>query len=74
MGKHYRNDYVPSLRDRACGKKYRHATRKDAITHMESLQKRDGVNYGGKGLNVYRCWYCQHWHVGHTRRIERKQE
>ena len=52
------------LIDRMCGRKRRHKTEKEARKHMEALP-----TVPGERMNVYKCWICQHWHVGHAKRI-----
>lgn len=46
-------------RDQACGNKYKHASLAGAQKHALDIPKRRG-----KYIAVYRCVYCNYWHVG----------
>lgn len=48
---------------RSCEGKKRHPSRAAARVHMHAL-----ITKGAAPLNVYKCRYCQAWHVGHIRR------
>lgn len=39
-----------------------YASREEALTHAQSLARRDGAS-----MSVYRCPTCKQWHVGHQR-------
>lgn len=49
--------------DRACGDKFAHATKKAAQAHMHAL-----IRKGNVCLEVYRCPWCDQYHVGHRGR------
>lgn len=52
------------LRQRECGDKLRHVTRKEAIIH---LHKHALENYQPEvTICVYKCQFCKFWHIGHT--------
>lgn len=48
------------LRQKACGTKIRHETERAAAGHMRRLERKDRAK-----MNVYRCEFCEFWHVGH---------
>lgn len=55
-----------NTKQRGCGHKIPHPTRKEAERHMWNLVRRGA--YPGR-LNVYRCKHCtSSWHVGHKPR------
>ncbi|MET9339228.1 hypothetical protein [Nonomuraea sp. NPDC003804] len=47
---------------RMCGNKHRHPSRRQARAHLRSLV---GAGQRRELLNVYKCWFCDAWHVGH---------
>ena len=47
-----------ALRAKACESKKRYPTRYDAECAIESC-----AAYGTTGLNIYRCSYCDGWHL-----------
>jgi len=49
--------------DVACVGKKAHGTRKEARDHMLAL-----IRKGEKSLEVYRCFWCEKYHVGHRSR------
>jgi len=52
-------------RRKACGDKVRHDSREEALLAMRKIYR----NFGYNGpLNVYRCPFGTHWHVGHKPR------
>lgn len=53
---------------RECGKKYPHNTKREAEAHKWSLV-RGGARPGA--MQVYKCPFCQKWHVGHKKRRRR---
>jgi hypothetical protein len=53
------------LRRRVCTRKRRHATDNNARVELFMIRKNHG--YTGH-LNVYRCPFCNGFHVGHTPR------
>jgi hypothetical protein len=46
---------------RMCGSKYRHISRKSAAREQQSARDHGDV------VNIYRCPYCHHFHVGRGR-------
>jgi hypothetical protein len=66
-------------RRRACGEKRRYASEEAARVAMRAVRE------SGDWMGVYKCRFCQQWHVGHMpakvrqalrdkRRFERKSE
>lgn len=51
------------LRRKACDGKVRHGTESEALRTMFAMR--------GRRLNVYRCSYCNGFHVGHRPRGRR---
>lgn len=51
------------LRQRMCERKVRHATRSDAERALAVMQRT-----GRSGLDVYRCPYCDCFHIGRRKR------
>jgi hypothetical protein len=47
---------------RACRRKMRHETKDEARTHLERLI-RNGASRSR--LEIYKCKFCDHYHVGH---------
>jgi hypothetical protein len=54
---------------RTCGRKIRHAYKLDAEEHLNSLIREGDARPGS--MNVYRCPYCNGWHVGHRKHVRR---
>lgn len=50
---------------RVCGDKHRHETKESALEQYWSLV-RSGTHPAA--MRVYRCKFCQCWHVGHRMR------
>lgn len=46
--------------DWGCHEKTGHETRDQAKAHMNNI-----IAKGGSLLNVYWCWWCEKYHVGH---------
>ncbi|MEV4837768.1 hypothetical protein AB0K05_24820 [Nonomuraea sp. NPDC049486] len=55
---------MSDARDRQCGNKRRHASRRDALGHLFGLVRRGASK---TMLGVYRCGVCGSWHVGHRK-------
>lgn len=55
-------------KNRECGSKQRHSTKKEAEAHLWAL-----VRKGTKpsAMSVYHCSHCGAWHIGHTKRRRR---
>jgi hypothetical protein len=51
-------EHEEALRRKACESKNRYASRSEA----EEV-KRDCEAHGGRGLHIYRCPYCNGWHL-----------
>ena len=51
------------IRRKACGKKIRYETAKDAGAGRHALNRSKG--YQGQ-MNVYRCPFCGGYHIGHA--------
>ncbi len=49
------------IRRRSCGRKVRHADEVTAWRHIRALIRHKGE----RGLQGYRCPFCNGWHVGH---------
>ncbi|GIE29999.1 hypothetical protein Ait01nite_030440 [Actinoplanes italicus] len=56
--------------DHACKSKHPYPTRASAAVGMSALARRTGTRY--QQLNVYRCPYASHWHVGHKAQRRRR--
>ncbi|HEX8024730.1 MAG TPA: hypothetical protein VF484_00860 [Candidatus Limnocylindrales bacterium] len=54
-----------NTKQRGCGQKVPHPTRKAAETHMWNLVRKGAAL---ARVNVYRCKHCPSWHVGHKPR------
>lgn len=50
----------------ACGRKHKHASRGAAEAQLLSLLRMDDTN-GRDRLHLYKCGFCDGWHVGHKR-------
>lgn len=50
-----------------CTGKKQHLTRADAETERARLRRNGAVESPGRELEVYQCWHCRLYHVGHTR-------
>lgn len=48
-----------------CDRKVRHASRAAAITEMRRLVS---IGTAWNRLDVYRCKFCECWHIGHRGR------
>lgn len=48
-----------SKRDRVCGEKAKHTSRKGAEIEAKKALR--------AGMNVYYCPKCRHWHIGKSR-------
>lgn len=55
---------TPYQRWRMCGRKFAYQTRSKANRMASRCAKR----YRAKGLHVYRCKVCGHWHLTHAER------
>lgn len=55
---------MPSTQARACGDKQKHNTRREAKAHKWSLVNGKGAS--PKTLNVYKCKFCNKFHVGRS--------
>ena len=51
-----------ALRDKACESKSRYASRAEAKAAIDACQR-----HGAPALYVYRCPYCNGWHLTHKR-------
>jgi hypothetical protein len=51
---------VAGLTAAACRSKRRYASSRDAKNARRSIQR-----IGGRALEVFRCPWCEGWHVGH---------
>jgi hypothetical protein len=49
----------------SCARKRAHATEAEAAAMLPPLEKRNG-------MTVYRCHWCQSFHIGHASRRRRK--
>lgn len=47
-----------------CGRKNAHKTPEGAMVEIRYIRR---VNPGTPRLNVYRCKFCNHYHVGHAK-------
>lgn len=56
--------------DRGCGKKFRHPSEEAAIMAMIAL--RDSNCKRKTRLNVYKCKFGDHWHVGRKRKDRKR--
>lgn len=54
---------------RACGTKTQYETREDADDTLGFLAREKGVRRNS--MNVYRCKYCDWFHIGHKQPIRR---
>lgn len=52
----------------ACFKKIKHRTIADAKKHLNGLSVK-----GERWLNIYKCRFCKHYHIGHMPRCKRQK-
>jgi hypothetical protein len=49
---------------RSCGTKIRHSSYDDALRRLNGINKRGKII----GLEIYRCKFCNGWHLGHPKK------
>lgn len=54
---------------RCCQGKRRYATETAAVAAFEKTHDRQAA----RGLNAYKCPFCNHWHIGHTKKRRKKK-
>jgi len=61
---------------RSCQNKVRHPTKEKAEEALQSMfdtVDRDDHNHDMETLEVYECWYCLGYHIGHNRNVLRNK-
>lgn len=53
-----------TLRQRSCGNKKRHRTKKSALKQIQELYLKDPENF--RPMSAYICRFCGFYHCGHT--------
>lgn len=48
-----------------CGK-FGYTNKKDAKVTLRKLRVHDAYYSKPGELNIYRCWKCNQWHIGHS--------